>query len=319
MVPNIPSNTYYLSKVSFRGGTPSGGAQDAAYVTLRKFFFTPAPGKIKHLGTRILNISKDFRITSTYRTPNREETKSYLSETYPGSPWLAREFVEKEVQSTAGEYNIKLGDAYRKLGREFTKERNLSQAIEYFKKALQANPDFPAAYNDLGNAYRRRGWEDTRSYGDAMAAYQKALEIDPNYDLAQANLGRLYRMMGKYEESISELEKAVKLNPSRAYTHDQLCLTLKFMGKMAEAVEACKRAIAVNPNFKSAYMNLATVYRATGRLEDAISALQEILEIDPNYLSAHEQLVAIYLRQGKTDKAEEHSNIVKELRKLPHR
>jgi len=92
VVPNIPPNTYYLSRVKFEGIGSSG--TDTAHITLQKSsFFTPIPGKILHVGTYSLDISENFRITVKHPISNTDAAKSFLMETYPGTPWLARQFV----------------------------------------------------------------------------------------------------------------------------------------------------------------------------------------------------------------------------------
>ena len=67
--------------------------------------------------------------------------------------------------------------------------------IQYFKKAIQANPNFPVLYNDLGKAYNR-----LRRFNDAVVSYNKAT------CLLQAALGRILSLIlqNKKESSNSE-------------------------------------------------------------------------------------------------------------------
>jgi len=92
VIPNIPPNTYHLSKVSFEGIGSSG--TDTAHITLRKSpLFIPIPGKILHVGTYSIDISENLRTTVKHPISNTDAARSYLVATYPGTPWLARQLV----------------------------------------------------------------------------------------------------------------------------------------------------------------------------------------------------------------------------------
>ncbi|HLH80058.1 MAG TPA: tetratricopeptide repeat protein, partial [Chthonomonas sp.] len=66
------------------------------------------------------------------------------------------------------------------------KEDKLQEALDAFQHAIQLNPKFADAYNNLGVVYERLGKKD-----QALAAYRKAVEIDPKNRPARANLRRL--------------------------------------------------------------------------------------------------------------------------------
>jgi len=58
------------------------------------------------------------------------------------------------------------------------------KAIGCFEKAIQINPNYAAAYNNLGNALKELG-----EYQKAISCYEKAIEINPNHADAHNNLG----------------------------------------------------------------------------------------------------------------------------------
>lgn len=66
------------------------------------------------------------------------------------------------------EIYIAIGDAYRRL------QQNVS-AVEYYRKALEQQPDLPAAHFKLGSVYL-----DEREYSKAKAYLEKAVELDPS-------------------------------------------------------------------------------------------------------------------------------------------
>jgi Tfp pilus assembly protein PilF len=56
------------------------------------------------------------------------------------------------------------------------------EAIYRWEKAVELDPTYPAAYNDLAVAYEHEG-----QFDKARKAYEKALELDPDNALIQQN------------------------------------------------------------------------------------------------------------------------------------
>ena len=52
---------------------------------------------------------------------------------------------------------------------------NFQEAMSYYKKAIQINPNLSEAHNNLGYAYQGLGKTQ-----EAMNCYQKAIQINPN-------------------------------------------------------------------------------------------------------------------------------------------
>ena len=91
VIPNIPQNAYFLSRVIFKGGNP--GDEETMYLTGNKrTFFVPVPGQIVDLGTYFLNISDSATVTPKYQKPNAAVARAYLEKRHGETPWLKRKF-----------------------------------------------------------------------------------------------------------------------------------------------------------------------------------------------------------------------------------
>ena len=77
---------------------------------------------------------------------------------------------------------------YLESGMKYMEQQKYDSAIIQFRKAIQIDPKYAEAQNNLGVVYEKQG--KTRS---ALAAYRKAVEIDPNLSEAKENLARLDR------------------------------------------------------------------------------------------------------------------------------
>ena len=105
---------------------------------------------------------------------------------YPDNPYLLNE----------------LGNQYLKIGRRL-------EAEQRYKEAVDSDPEFAAAWNNLGVVraalQKPMGSEE---------AYRRALKIQPNYALAWYNLGSNLDSQRRYEEAVKAYEKAFVLDRS---------------------------------------------------------------------------------------------------------
>ena len=57
-----------------------------------------------------------------------------------------------------------------------------SEAASHWQKAVELDPTYAAAWNNLGIAYEQQG-----QFTKARAAYEKALQLEPNNNLIRQN------------------------------------------------------------------------------------------------------------------------------------
>ncbi|PZU98909.1 MAG: TIGR03032 family protein [Pseudanabaena sp.] len=112
-------------------------------------------------------------------------------------------------------------------GKKQVQAQDLAQAIICFREAIALQPDYVAAYNQLGNALQGLGKSD-----EAISAYRKILEINPNVAAAHCNLGSIWQIQGKYEEAIAAYQKAIELKPDFALAHRNLGGLLESQGRL---------------------------------------------------------------------------------------
>jgi tetratricopeptide (TPR) repeat protein len=62
---------------------------------------------------------------------------------------------------------------------------------------------------------------------DAIAEYRRALEIDPAYAWAHNNLGMIWREQGKIDDAIAEFRSATQLEPANETMKENLSQALK--------------------------------------------------------------------------------------------
>jgi tetratricopeptide (TPR) repeat protein len=184
------------------------------------------------------------------------------------------------------------------LGILFAKSGRTDEALSYFQKALEINPRDGNAYNGIGNVFYRTGKTD-----DAIDNFRKALEIDPNYSEAHYNLGNVLSQIGKADEALTHYKKAIELDPNYCKAHNNMGNTLLQINQPDEAIYQYKKAIDCDPNFSEAQYNLGYVFLQDGRSNEAIAFFKKALEINPNYTDAHNNLGNALFQIGNIDEA----------------
>jgi tetratricopeptide (TPR) repeat protein len=94
------------------------------------------------------------------------------------------------------------------IGFYYYKMENYSEAVKYYKKAIELTPDYPFSYNNLGVIYLQ-----TKQYEQAEEYFQKAIALDPFYIKAVCNLGVTYFKMNNYSEAKRWYKNALKIDP----------------------------------------------------------------------------------------------------------
>ena len=96
------------------------------------------------------------------------------------------------------------------LGLSYMQKGDYDLAMIKLKKALDENPDLPAAYHYLAELYRRTGNDE-----GAMDAYHDALRLAPKDPLVHGNYA-IYRCdRGDYDAAEKAFEETIRLYPDR--------------------------------------------------------------------------------------------------------
>ena len=175
---------------------------------------------------------------------------------------------------------------------------NMSAAEQAGRQALQVDPDFPQALNNLGIVLQETGRES-----EALALFDRLLEIKPDYAQAHSNRGNTLKLLERADEAVAALRRAVSLAPDFAQGWSNLAVSLNAQRNWLEAEKAARRAIELAPNNPEAHSNLAVSLRELQRLEDALAAVRQALTLRPDYPEALSCLALVYRDMGLVNQA----------------
>lgn len=158
------------------------------------------------------------------------------------------------------------------LGARQYRSKDISGALDTYKRALSLDDNNPTIYYHLGYIYAQTGKLDL-----AEEHLKKALSIDPAFAPATAALGYVYRRKGEAFPAGEKREKYL----------------VEAEAKLLEALQAAPRLL--DEEGESWWTALGGLYRHRAQIKKAINAYQEAQKITP-YSSY--PLVQLALQQG---------------------
>jgi len=210
-------------------------------------------------------------------------------------------------------------------GRYYWNQRNkeaVTKAIEYFKLAVDQDPDFAEGYSGLAMCYlvlgRNQLADPIEAFPKAKEYTKRALELDP--DLAEAH-ACLANNMHYYDYdpkgAEKEFRRAIELNPSYATAHQWLAHCLAQQGRTEEAYSEISKAKELDPLSRIINLNLGDTLYYQKRYDESIAQLNRLKEMDPNFAFLYASLAMAYQMQGRYDKALASADTYGEVSKRP--
>lgn len=162
-------------------------------------------------------------------------------------------------------------------------------AIDYYRKAIAANPKYGSALLNLASLLRAQG-----KLTEALAICQRAAKADPMNRGIWMNLGNIYGQLGSIEQAKNCYERAVALDPRNAEAVINLGTAYQRLGNLDAARQQYEFAISLNPSQAAAYCDLGALLFQQGDTERAVHVLNKAIEIDPSYPTAYFDLGVLY-------------------------
>lgn len=178
--------------------------------------------------------------------------------------------------------------------------REYNRAVEECQKALQFDPEFAPAYNQLALVYM-----ETKRYQKAEETFNKALEIQPVYPEVFNNMGVLFNRQEKFPEAIAFFEKALSVEdyqtPENALTN--LGYAHYRMGNLARAKAFHQKALDIVPLFCLASKNMGDVYAKEKSYRKAADYFDKAVTNCPLYQESQYKLGLALMKLGRRDVA----------------
>ncbi|BBO82947.1 hypothetical protein DSCO28_35130 [Desulfosarcina ovata subsp. sediminis] len=196
--------------------------------------------------------------------------------------------------------NQKNAKASRKLGEAYLADGNFRSALGELLKAEALNPNDPFLHNDLGLVYNKKEKLDL-----AVIHFKKAIELNPSYSQAKNNLGSVFIIQKQWDNAIAVLEEVTgdMLYATPHFPLTNLGIAYYYKGRYDKARHYLKKALALKPDFFLAQLNLGRTYLATGELNEARTILEKAAETYPENPALLLEMGRTYRRLGDSKTA----------------
>ena len=178
--------------------------------------------------------------------------------------------------------------------------KKYDSAISYFEKAIQLNPNFSEAYNNLGNTKKRIGKID-----EAIFCFEKAIQLKENNIEAYLNLANIYKENKHFNKLIKVYEKILSFNQNDLKTLYNLGSAYLFLGNISKGKYYFEKIIKINSNHIPSYRNYISVTKITKKNEifKKLELLSEDIFSDNDKILFYDALSKGYFDQDNDELA----------------
>ena len=292
--PEVPTELEWIIKKALRKD------REERYQTAREFL-----ADLKNLAQR-LDFEQELE-RSVDTSDSRQSQPKASSHTIDSLAVVPKRLDKRPTD------NVEAYHAYLK-GRFCWNKRNdedVRNAIEYFKKAIDADPTFALAYVGLADSYLVIGGfgiatlAPKDAYPKAREALERALEIDDTLAEAHASLGYcLANYDWNWIAAKREFNRALELKPDYAVAHHWYAfIFLAAFGRLDEAIAEMQSSLSLDPLSLPVGSNIGLVLYLARRHEEALTHFQRNLELDRSFVYTHWQIGLAYEECGRYDEA----------------
>jgi protein O-mannosyl-transferase len=190
--------------------------------------------------------------------------------------------------------------------------RYWENGVQLFTRAIAVTKKNATAHHNLGLALTA---SDPKA---AVRHFETALQINPNFGLAHNNLGAALIQLGRNEEAITHYQMALQTNPKDAEAHFNLANALnpgfrsetaKFSERRFSSEDIARSethylaALRFAPDYVNAYINLGNLKAAQADYEAACVRYRQALEVSRFSAKARLNLANALIRLGRPAEA----------------
>lgn len=177
--------------------------------------------------------------------------------------------------------NPKNQEAYLKLAELHFLHKRYKEAHKYLEDVLHVDSYNPKAYFIRAWVYKEE--KDTNA---AIRSYLAAVEQDPNYFEAYEELGVLYHHK-KDPIAVQYYKNAMNIQPENTQVIYNLAMFYQETGDFEKAINNYKMILQINPTYKYALHNIGWIYLLEQKkYEEAVAFFTKAIEADTNYIEA---------------------------------
>ena len=150
------------------------------------------------------------------------------------------------------------------------------EAIKYWKKTTELNPQYHFGYNNLGNVFLKK-----KNFKVALDCYDKAIKVKPDYYEAHYNKGHVFTEIKDFKNAVKSFDKVIEIK-------DDYIPALKARNKfhikenkLSKALNLLEKLIIYEPDNDNLYVQKAEVLLEMKKYEEAIEYYEMAYKMNP--------------------------------------
>ncbi len=162
---------------------------------------------------------------------------------------------------------------YEMMADGFVKEKDFSQAADFYRQALGLDPDNEGVLTKLADCYRNQ-----KNPEQEIAIFRRLTSLYSNNPFYYQRLSGLLVKAGKAEEADGVYETLVENNPYSVEAFRRAAAYFAVNKDYIRAIARIEKAIQLDPNALSLRFQLGSVLSQAGKLDQAQAVYQEIID-----------------------------------------
>jgi eukaryotic-like serine/threonine-protein kinase len=201
----------------------------------------------------------------------------------------SKEDVLKALDKSAATLRTKLGESLASV-------QKFDVPVEATTPSLEALKTYSIAINT----------SRTQGPAEAIPFFKRAIELDPNFAMAYAGIGLCYGNVGQATLSTENIRKAYSLSDKISEREKYRISALYYSNVTGEQEQAAKAYELWAQSYPRDFVplgNLALLYSNLGQYDKAIEQTQKALELEPNTTISYDNLAGFYMAVNRFDDA----------------
>jgi len=179
-------------------------------------------------------------------------------------------------------------------------------AIDFFNRAITADPRYSLAYAGLSQAYSQQLFQFDGNESDRLKAIDnayQAITYDNRSAEAYKALGSAYYISGWLSKSIDANLTATTLSPNNIEIMTNIAFIYSEQGKLAEALSLSKQVLLLEPTYVVAMVHNGITLQRLAEYEQAQWWFDKAIAAQPDYILATYHLGQLYIEMGQFEQA----------------
>ena len=214
--------------------------------------------------------------------------------------------VSEEITSYNGTKNVEALKLYNSALDAF-RSNQLDEAIELYKQAIEEDPRFVEAYDNLGRVFRSKNMSDSAIY-----YYNKSIELFPKGVFANQNKAIVYFYDEKYDEALEIYNHMTQILPDSPEGYYGIAQVSMLTARLKEAIVAIDKAIELyikndSPLLSDGYITKALIY---AKMEDMPNTKKNLLLAKENGAELNDNMEQLIASKEQNSESNETANVL---------